>query len=64
MAKGIVQFFREVRQESNKVTWPSRKEVTTTTAVVFVMVAIVAIVLLLADGIISTGIEFILGSGK
>jgi preprotein translocase subunit SecE len=60
----LVKFAREVRQESNKVTWPSRKEVITTTIVVFIMVTIVALILLFADSIISAGIEFILGMGK
>ncbi len=33
MAKtDVVQFFREVRQEASKVTWPTRKETTISTA--------------------------------
>ena len=34
------KFFQEVREETEKVTWPSRKETMITTAMVFVMVAI------------------------
>ena len=64
MAKNMVQFFREVRQETGKVTWPTRKEVTTTTIVVFIMVTVVAIILLCADWVIAAAIEFILGAGK
>ena len=60
----VVKFFREVKQESQKVSWPSAKEVRTTTLVVIVMVTVVALVLLLADSAISTAIEFILGMGK
>ena len=64
MVKNLAQFFREVRQESLKVTWPSRQETTTTTVVVFVMVFIMAMILLFADFLISHGVEFILGLGK
>jgi preprotein translocase subunit SecE len=60
----LIQFFRETRQEANKVTWPSRKEVTTTTIVVFIMVTVVAMILLVADSVISGVIEFILGMGR
>jgi preprotein translocase subunit SecE len=57
----LIQFMREVKLESLKVTWPTRKEVVTTTVVVFIMVTIVAMILLAADSLISAGIEFILG---
>ena len=63
MAKNLAQFFRETRQEALKVTWPGRKETTTTTIVVFIMIFIMAMILLVADGIISTSVKFILGSG-
>lgn len=36
-------FFREVRVELTKVTWPSRKELLTATAVVIVAVVIAAV---------------------
>ncbi len=60
MAKGL-GFIREVRQEAQKVTWPTRKEVVLTTIVVFIMIFIMAMILLFADFVISNGIEFILG---
>ncbi|MBV8792494.1 MAG: preprotein translocase subunit SecE, partial [Pseudolabrys sp.] len=34
------KFLQEVRAETQKVTWPSRRETMITTAMVFVMVAI------------------------
>ena len=55
MSKSLMQFPREVKQEGQKVTWPTRKEVTTTTIIVFIMI------LLCADFVISSGVEFILG---
>ncbi len=56
-----MRFFREVKQEGQKVTWPSRKEVVTTTIVVFIMIFILSMILLVADWAISSGIELILG---
>lgn len=64
MAKSIVQFFREVRQEGKKVMWPTRQETAMNVVVVFIMVFIMAMILLFADWVISGSVEFILGLGK
>ncbi len=40
MAVSPFKFLQEVREETNKVTWPSRKETMITTAMVFVMVTV------------------------
>lgn len=56
-----MRFMREVKQEGLKVTWPTRKEVVTTTIVVFIMIFIMSMILLAADWVISSGIELILG---
>ena len=37
-----IQFFRQVKQEVKKVTWPTRKEVVQTSIMVIVIVAIAA----------------------
>jgi preprotein translocase subunit SecE len=50
-----------VRAEGQKVTWPTRKETTVTTMMVFVMVFVASIFFLLADQIMRFGISFILG---
>ena len=47
-----IQFFKEVRQETNKVTWPSRKETGITTAMVFIFAALAAVFFLIADQVI------------
>jgi preprotein translocase subunit SecE len=57
------QFFREVRQEVGKVTWPTRRETMITTAMVFAMVVIIAIFFLIVDMILSFGVKTILGLG-
>ena len=43
------KFLQEVRAEAQKVTWPTRKETTVTTMMVFVMVFVASIFFLLAD---------------
>ena len=60
MAKNPVQYYEEVKQETRKVTWSTRKEVTVTTIIVFVMVVIIALFLMLADSIISEVVQFVL----
>ena len=57
------QFVREVRQEGSKVTWPSRKEVTVTTVMVFIFVFIAAIFFLVIDMGLAAGIKALLGIG-
>ena len=62
MAKGnIFKFLQEVRNETEKVTWPTRRETAITTAMVFVMVAVASILFLVADQIIRVAITYILG---
>jgi preprotein translocase subunit SecE len=55
------KFLQEVRAEGQKVTWPTRKETTVTTLMVFVMVFVAAIFFLLADQIMRLGVSFLLG---
>ncbi len=43
------KFMQEVRAETDKVTWPTRRETAITTAMVFVMVAVSAVFFFLAD---------------
>ena len=56
-----VRFVREVRLEASKVTWPTRKETLTTTAMVFVMALIAAIFLFLVDSILAFGMRMVMG---
>lgn len=57
------KFMREVRQESNKVTWPTRKETSVSSMMVVVMAMIAAIFFLLVDNIVSWGVRLILNLG-
>lgn len=57
----LSKFLQEVRAEAQKVTWPTRKETTVTTMMVFVMVFVASIFFLLADQVMRVGIGFLLG---
>ena len=54
------KFLQEVRAETDKVTWPTRRETAITTAMVFVMVAVSAIFFFLADQVIRLFITTVL----
>ena len=56
-----MQFYPQVRQEVSKVTWPSRKETTVTSAMVFVMVIVVSLFFLAVDYILGAGVSYVLG---
>jgi preprotein translocase subunit SecE len=59
----LFKFMQEVRSETQKVTWPSRRETLITTAMVFVMVALASIFFLLADQLIRIVVTYLLGVG-
>ena len=61
MIKNLFKFLQEVRAEAQKVTWPTRKETTVTTMMVFVMVILATIFFLMADQIMLLGIGSLLG---
>jgi preprotein translocase subunit SecE len=51
---------QEVRTETAKVTWPSRRETMITTIMVFVMVALASVFFFLSDQIIRYLVTFLL----
>ena len=61
MAFSPFKFLQEVRSEAGKVTWPTRREVTITTMMVFVMVALASVFFFFADLIIRYFVTFLLG---
>jgi len=65
MAKtNAAEFVQQVRQELARVTWPTRKETTVTTAMVFVMVFIAAIFFFVVDQVLSYGVRMLFGLGQ
>jgi len=55
-----LQFMQQVRAEVSKVVWPSRRETTITTVMVFVMATIFAIFFFGVDQIIQLILRIIL----
>ena len=58
------QFFREVRAEGRKITWPSRKETWITSVMVFIMVLIASAFFWIVDTGLGFASRFILGLGQ
>jgi preprotein translocase subunit SecE len=58
------KFLQEVRQETAKVTWPTRRETLITTAMVFVMAALAGVFFLFADQVIRFLVTLVLGIGS
>jgi len=61
LVKRISVFIQEVKQEIKRVTWPSRRETTLTTVVVFIFSMLAAIYFVIVDKIIVTLLKFITG---
>ena len=58
------KFLQEVKTETEKVTWPTRRETAVTTVMVFIMASALAIFFLVADQINRYVITTILGFGS
>ena len=63
LAADPVKFFRDVRAEIGKVTWPSRKETLITTGLVFALSAVAALFFFVADQVIGIGVRALFGVG-
>lgn len=58
-----LEFIRQVDQERRKVTWPTRKETTITTIMVFIMVVAAALFFLGVDTVLGFVVGLALGLG-
>ena len=57
------QFIQQVRAETAKVTWPTRKETVTTTIMVLIMATLTAIFFLIVDKILDGFIKLVVAIG-
>ena len=65
MAKvGLFEYLQQVRSETAKVVWPSRRETVVTTIMVVLMAVFASVFFLLADQVFSKVIGFILTLGS
>jgi preprotein translocase subunit SecE len=61
--KNPFKFIQQVRAETAKVTWPSRRETVVTTIMVFIMVILASLFFFLANQVFAAFVQFILGLG-
>jgi preprotein translocase subunit SecE len=52
-----LEFLQEVRQETRKITWPTRKETMITTVMVLIMVVLASVFFLVVDAVLKWGVE-------
>ena len=64
MGKAIAKFFKDEKGECKKIVWPDRKTVLKSTAVVLVVVTILAVILWLVDTGLSEGIQALFNLAK
>ncbi|MEZ2130347.1 MULTISPECIES: preprotein translocase subunit SecE [unclassified Sinorhizobium] len=57
-------FLQQVRAETAKITWPSRRETMISTVMVLVMVVIAALFFFAADQLISWVLSYVLNIGN
>ena len=58
-----IEFIEQVRAETSKVTWPTRKETSVSTGMVVLMVIVMALFFMLVDWLLSIGVQLFLGLG-
>ena len=56
------EFIRQVRAETAKVTWPTRKETVGTTIMVLIMTSVLAVFFLGVDQVLGRGVRALLGA--
>lgn len=57
-------FLQQVRTETSRVTWPTRRETVISTAMVMVFACIAALFFFASDQVMAFAIELILGIGR
>lgn len=57
-------FLQQVRSETAKVTWPSRRETMISVAMVLVFAMVASIFFFAADQVMALAVELILGIGR
>ena len=55
------EFIQQVREETAKVTWPSRRETIISTVMVMIMVTVASLFFLAVAGILNWGVKALFG---
>ncbi len=56
------EFIRQVRAETAKVVWPTRKETVTTAIMVMIMTTLLAVFFFGVDSVFSAVVKFLIGT--
>jgi preprotein translocase subunit SecE len=56
------EFIRQVRTETAKVVWPTRKETVTTAIMVLIMTSLLAVFFFGVDSVFSAVVKFLIGT--
>jgi preprotein translocase subunit SecE len=59
-----LEFLRQVRNETNKVTWPTRRETVITAIMVVIFVIVMAIFFSIADTVMLNVVRLVLNLGR
>ena len=59
-----IEFFKQVRREAKKVTWPSWKETWLTTMMVFIMVGLTMVFFAVVDFVLQYGETLLIGARR
>jgi len=59
--RGLAEFVRETKREIAKVTWPTRKEISVTTALIVVFAIITGVFFLVVDSALGFVVSKVLG---
>lgn len=62
VTKSIMKFYREVKAEMKKVTWPTREQITQYTVLILVLIAVLTLIFWLADSFFVFLLSKILGA--
>jgi preprotein translocase subunit SecE len=57
------EFVQQVRREVSRITWPTRKETTVSTVMVFIFVLLAAIFFFFVDFFLARVVKLVLGLG-
>ncbi len=56
-----LEFLQQVREEANKITWPTRRETITSTIMVLIMVVAASLFFFAVDAILEQAVKLLFG---
>ena len=56
-----LEFLQQVREEANKITWPSRRETVTSTIMVLIMVVAASVFFFAVDAVLERAVKLLFG---